>query len=93
MTTRLTEKAKALVARPLLANIATVDAEGNATLASPAAAAVADVPAWLGAPVPEALRLSIMFQAQFFYEQGSAVDQAVPRVVEALRKSFRNMVS
>jgi hypothetical protein len=77
----------------LVTTIATVDAEGNATLASPAAAAVADVPAWLGAPVPEALRLSIMFQAQFFYEQGSAVDQAVPRVVEALRKSFRNMVS
>ena len=29
MTTRLTEKAKALVARPLLANIATVAAEGR----------------------------------------------------------------
>ena len=32
MTTRLTEKAKALVARPLLANIATVDAEGRPQL-------------------------------------------------------------
>ena len=32
MTTQLTDKAKALVARPVLANIATVDAEGHPQL-------------------------------------------------------------
>ena len=32
MTTQLTEKAKALVSRPLLANIATVDSEGRPQL-------------------------------------------------------------
>ncbi len=77
----------------LVTTIAAVDADGNATLADSATTAVADVRAWLGSPIPEALRTSIMFHSQFFFEQGAVVDQALPRVVASLRSSYRNMVS
>jgi hypothetical protein len=78
---------------PLTTRIASVDANGVATLADAATTAVSNGPAWLGEPVPEMLRLSIKFHAQFFYEQGAVVDQAVPRVVSALRGPYRNMTS
>jgi hypothetical protein len=73
--------------------VASVDGYGVATLADAAAASVAGGSAWLGEPIPEMLKLSIMFHAQFFYEQGAVVDQAVPRVVDALRGPFRNLTS
>jgi hypothetical protein len=78
---------------PLITNVASVDDNGNATLAAQAAYSVQNAQAWVGQPVPENLKLSIMFHAQFFFEQGAVVDQAVPRVVTALRNSYRNLVS
>jgi len=71
--------------------VASVDANGVATLADQAVVSVASAQAWVGDLVPEPARLSIMFHAQFFFEQGAVVDQALPRVVEALRN--RNLIS
>lgn len=80
-------------ASDLVTNVASVDGLGVATLADPAAAIVSDIQAWLGDPVPEPLRLAIMFHAQFFFEQGAVVDQEPPRIINRLRDSYRNLVS
>jgi hypothetical protein len=77
----------------LVTTVASVDDEGNATLAEAAGVAISGGAGWLGAQIPDALRLSILFRGQFFFEQGAVVDQAVPRVVDALRNSYRNLVS
>ena len=58
-----------------------------------AVAAAANVTAWLGIPVPEDLQLSILFQAQFFNEQGAVVDQGEPDIVHRLRRFHKNLVS
>lgn len=78
---------------PLVTNVASVDGEGNATLVDSAVAAVTNVSAWQGNPVPQNLLLSIMLHAQFFFEQGAVVDQAVPRVITDIRQHYRNLVS
>jgi hypothetical protein len=78
---------------PLVTNVLSVDGSGNATLATAPARAVSDVSAWLGLQVPQSTKLSILFHAQFFFEQGAVVDQAVPRVVASLRGAKRNLVS
>jgi uncharacterized phiE125 gp8 family phage protein len=77
-------------ATTLETSIAAVDSNGNATLADVASNAVSGVTAWLGRPVPKDLRQSILFQAQFFFEQGGVTDQPLPRVVEVLRKPYLN---
>ncbi len=81
------------IAGPLVTNVASVDVQGNATLAAEATTGVENVTAWLGKPIPHTIKLSILFHAQFFFEQGAVVDQAVPRIVNALRGSNRNLVS
>jgi hypothetical protein len=77
----------------LVTRVASVDSSGVATLADAAGTTVSAGTGWLGNDIPAALKQSILFHAQFFYEQGAVVDQAVPRVVEVLRNSFRNLVS
>jgi hypothetical protein len=78
----------------LVTNVASVDGSGNATLAASAAAAVTNVTAWLGLPVPKSLCLAILFQAQFYNENSAVVDAVEPRVIDRLRNSgFRNLVS
>jgi hypothetical protein len=78
----------------LTTNVASVDDEGNATLAAAPAAIVTDQSAWLGNPVPNPLVLAILFQAQFFFEKGGVSDQVNPRVIDSLRNSgYRNLVS
>ena len=77
----------------LVTSVLSVDSNGAATLADAASASVSNIDAWLGAPVPEPLRLAIMFQAQFFFEQGAVVDMPSPRIVDQLSNSYRNLVS
>jgi len=81
------------VATDLSTHVASVDANGVATLADAAVGAVTNVQAWIGERVPEELKLSILFHAQFFYEQSAVVDLEVPCVVESLRSPYRNLVS
>jgi hypothetical protein len=73
--------------------VASVDGSGNATLATPATTAVNNVSGWLGAHIPFEIVQAIMFLAQFYYEQGSVVDQPLPRVVTNLLDPYRNEVA
>lgn len=77
----------------LVTNIASVDVDGNATLATPAATAVANISGWFGHPLPQEIVQAIMMLAQFYYEQTSVVDQPLPRVVRALLEPYRNLVA
>jgi len=81
------------VATALVTNVASVDVNGNATLAAPAVTAVAGATAWLGDPVPTRLQLGILFLAQHYHEQGAVVDSDEPGVVDRLRRYSRNLVS
>ena len=73
--------------------VLSVDDSGNATLAANAQTAVTNATAWLGDQVPEDLKLSILFQAQHYHEQGAVVDMDRPRVITNLRRHYRNEVS
>ncbi len=73
--------------------VAAVDANGQATLAAPAVVAVDNATVWTGEQVPPAIVRAIKFLAQFYYEQGSVVDQAIPRVVQNLLQPYTNEVS
>lgn len=73
--------------------VASVDGSGNATLADPAMEAVVKAAAWLGDPIPEPLKMSILFHAQFLALQNSADDQAIPRIVKSLRDPYANFIS
>jgi len=75
----------------LATNIASVDGDGNATLAQPATTAIANVTAWFGQPVPAPITQAIQFLAAWYYEQGSIVDTALPRVVYALLDPYRSL--
>lgn len=74
----------------LVTNIASVDANGQATLAAAAQTAVANMQAWGGQAVPNPILMAIKFLAQWYYEQGSVVDQAIPRVVQSLLQPYYN---
>jgi hypothetical protein len=74
--------------------VASVDSQGNATLAAAATAAVSAASVWVGNPVPNMLKVAILFQAQFFFEQGAVTDQMEPHVINIIRNGgFRNLVS
>jgi hypothetical protein len=73
--------------------VASVDANGQATLADPAQAAAANVAVWVGKQIPVEIVRAIKFLAQWYYEQGSIVDQALPRVVTNLLQPYANEVS
>lgn len=78
----------------LVTNVASVDVDGNATLAVAPSTATTTLSAWLGDQVPYAMQLAILFQAQFYFEQGAVSDQPAPRVIDSLRNSgYRNLVS
>jgi hypothetical protein len=66
---------------------------GVATLATAATTGVGDVAAWMGVHVPFEIIQAIMFLAQFYYEQGSIVDQPLPRVVRSLLQPYVNEVA
>lgn len=77
----------------LVTRVASVDSDGNATLADSASTAVEGVSAWIGREIPEPILLAIKFLAQFYYEQPAIMDQPLPRVVAALLSPYRNLVS
>lgn len=78
---------------PLNTFVAAVDANGQATLADAAVSAVDNVTAWTGAEVPSPILRAIKFLVQWGYEQGSIVDQPLPRVVTRLLQPYVNEVS
>ena len=77
----------------LQTNVASVDSNGNATLATAASTSVAAVAAWMGDLIPSKLQLGILFLAQHYNEQGAVVDSNEPGVIERLRRGSRNLVS
>jgi hypothetical protein len=80
-------------ATALVTNIASVDGNGQATLATAATAAVMNAPGWFGAQVPQPILQAILFLAQWYYEQASVVDAPLPRVVRGLLDPYRNLVA
>lgn len=77
----------------LATTIASVDANGQATLADAAVTAVSNASVWAGWPVPEDIVDAIILLAQYYWEQGAIVDQAQPRVVADKLDSYVNRVS
>ncbi|HEV2463551.1 MAG TPA: head-tail connector protein [Acidobacteriaceae bacterium] len=53
---------------PLNTTIASVDSNGNGTLATQASSAVSSVQAYLGDPVPEAVQIAVLRLATYYYE-------------------------
>lgn len=80
-------------ATALVSHIASVDVNGQATLADNAVTAVTKAAGWFGDPVPDPILQAIKFLAQWYYEQASIVDQPLPRVVRALLDPYRNLVA
>jgi hypothetical protein len=74
----------------LTTNIASVDQNGVATLAAAASMAVTNAAIYAGIPVPPEVITAITLLAQFYYEQGSIVDQPLPRVVTSLLQPYVN---
>jgi len=70
-----------------------VDKDGVATLAATATKTVTRVSGWVGRPIPGPIKLAIKLLGQFYYEQGSVVDQPLPRAITALLAPYRNLVS
>ncbi len=73
--------------------VASVDAFGNATLAAPATATVANGYAWAGAQVPYDITSAILLLAQWMYEQASVGGTDIPEWIMCKLKPFRNLVS
>jgi hypothetical protein len=68
--------------------IASVDNEGNATLAAPAVLAVANATAFYGVKVPEPIRQAILILAQTYYNNGYSDE--MPKFVSARLKPYYN---
>jgi len=77
---------------PLVANVASVDVNGQATLSVAATTAVANVQAWIGNPIPGDIIKAILLLAQFYYEQAS-VGGEIPRYITDSIWPYRNLVS
>lgn len=82
---------------PLITNVASVSNPGTqssaATLAATAATAVTGASAWLGLPVPHAVRRAILLTAEWYWEQGSVIENELPAVARALLGPWRNLVA
>jgi uncharacterized phiE125 gp8 family phage protein len=77
---------------PLTTNVASVDINGQATLAATATTAVTNVQAWAGHPVPPDIIKAILLLSQFYYEQ-SSVGGEIPSYVMDSIWAYRNLVS
>jgi hypothetical protein len=77
---------------PLCTTIASVDENGQATLAAPALAEVAASTnnVWVGHEVPQEIKLAMMLATQFYFEQGATTDLPMPRVVDDLLEMYRD---
>jgi hypothetical protein len=74
-------------------NIASVDVDGNATLATSASTTVTNVAAWFGKPVPKDILTAIKMLVEFYYDHGGCEDVPLPRVIEILLKPYCNWVA
>jgi hypothetical protein len=77
---------------PLIANVASVDVNGQATLSIAATTDVSTGQAWIGNPVPPEVLKAILLLGQFFYEQAS-VGGEIPKYITDIIWPFRNLVS
>jgi hypothetical protein len=78
----------------LLTSIASVDGNGQATLArSPVIAITPDVQIWVGQQVPDTIKSAILLMAEFLFTQGADVDVAIPRVITNMLDEHRNLVA
>lgn len=77
---------------PLVANVASVDVNGQATLSVAAATAVSTAQAWIGNPVPSDIIKSILLLSQFYYEQASVGGEIPSYIMDAIWP-YRNLVS
>lgn len=84
--------ANALNGPPLNTHIASIDANGQATLANEAITAVTNVQAWAGYPVPPDIIKAMLLLAQFYYEQAS-VGGEIPAYIMDSIWGYRNLVS
>lgn len=73
--------------------VSSVDGKGQATLEDAAQTSSPNATVWVGAQVPPAILQAVKFLTQFYYEQGSIVDQPLPRVVQNLLAPYVNQVS
>jgi hypothetical protein len=73
--------------------VASVDGNGNATLADVATATVSNGAAWAGAQVPGDITTSILLLAQWLYEQASVGTGDIPEFIMCKLKPYRNLVS
>lgn len=79
----------------LTTTIASVDNNGQATLAAEATTAVASAAnnVWIGQPVPKSINIAILLMTQFLYEQGGSIDMPTPRIVADMLEFYRNRVA
>lgn len=78
----------------LKTTIASVDVNGQATLAnSVTTAVIATTCLWVGKPIPENIKTAILLQAEFLFTQGGDVDVPLPRVIASLLDEHRNLVA
>lgn len=84
--------AGALNGPPLVANVASVDVNGQATLTVAATTAVANVQAWVGQPIPPEIPNAILLLGQFLYEQAS-VGGEIPGYITDSIWCYRNLTS
>lgn len=78
----------------LQTSIASVDVNGQATLAaSVVTAVVATTALWVGKQIPDTIKQAILLQAEFLFTQGGDVDVPLPRVVTSLLDEHRNLVA
>lgn len=79
---------------PLNTNIASVDINGQATLALAATAAVTNVQGWFGDPVPGVLTRAVKLMTQFYYDQSCGRSrQDLQDTAHDLVNPYRNLVS
>lgn len=78
--------------KPMIANVASVDPNGQATLTVAATTAVTNTGAWIGQQVPNDIILAILLLAQFYYEQAS-VGGEIPHYIMDSIWPYRNLVS
>jgi hypothetical protein len=77
---------------PLVANVASVDVNGQATLSIAATTAVTSTQAWIGEPVPPDIIKAILLLGQFYYEQAS-VGGEIPKYIADSIWPYRNLIS
>ena len=79
---------------PLNTFVASVNpSNGNATLATPAATTVTNVPGWAGQPIPMEISAAIKMLVESYYEHGGGEDMPIPDVILNLLDFYRNELS